>query len=268
MEYEVAQDSAPDSHLILVSISRASALGRASDFILELEREYSFLPWNLSSCRFTNRTSLCLEHPQHYLEQTLLLPGILSVLWPWWENKSRGFILESWQFSFELALFVTEREKWSVSLSLPCRLNNAPGWVRNIRFALQGRGYTYTGIFLAFENAWFNPLQFPTFLFHLSCLIIRPLNNCCRWGGGEIVRAYKTPGNWTASVARAVLLWTTPQAYCEGKGGSFLHRTWLTLVHSVPKGLAKALGSCPWLVLFLLPGRFLIAFDHSFSSTH
>lgn len=93
--------------------------------------------------------SLCLEYPKHCLEQTLFSLVILAVLWPCWENKSRGFIPESWQFSFELTVCVTEREKWSVSLSLPHRLNNAPGWVRHIHFVLQVRCSTHTVIFLA-----------------------------------------------------------------------------------------------------------------------
>jgi hypothetical protein len=106
--------------------------------------------WSLLSSQSANRMSLCLGYPKHSTEQTLFLLESLSVLWPCWENKSRGFILESWQFSFELTVFVSEREKWSVCLSLPHRFNNAPGWVRTIHIVLQVRCYTCTVIFLAF----------------------------------------------------------------------------------------------------------------------
>lgn len=84
------------------------------------------------------------EYSKYELEQIVFLLVALSVLWPYWENKSLVFILEAGQISSELTIFVTTREnKWSVFLSLLCRFNSAPGWIRNTHFVLHMRCSTH-----------------------------------------------------------------------------------------------------------------------------
>lgn len=111
-------------------------------------------------------------------------------------------------------------------------------------------GVTHAQSFFWLSKKLGSTLQFPTFLFHLSCLIIRLHNNCCWWGGGgggwRLLGFTRPWGmNVRASVARVILLWIIPWTHCKQQGCSFLLQTWLTLVHSVPKRLANGLALVP-----------------------
>lgn len=111
-------------------------------------------------------------------------------------------------------------------------------------------GVTHAQSFFWLSKKLGSTLQFPTFLFHLSCLIIRLRNNCCWWGGGgggwRLLGFTRPWGmNVRASVARVILFWIIPWASCKQQGCSFVLQTWLTLVHSVPKRLANGLALVP-----------------------